>query len=120
MPVWLIADGDSFEGDYVAAVLRAAGTRIVGPLRSVREVRDYFANAPLPCAVVLGSHLTDGSGWELVDALRGCGVPHLLLIGAQSRDDSARHPGIAVLHKPFSAYQVRDWAAQFTPVAEAS
>jgi hypothetical protein len=114
--VVLIADGDSFEGDYVAAVLAGSGARIVGPLRSIQEVRDYFAGAPVPSAVVLGTQLADGSGWELVDALQGCGIPHLLLIGSHSRDDSDRHPGVAVLRKPFAAYQVMEWAAQFAPV----
>jgi DNA-binding response OmpR family regulator len=98
------------------AVLSA---RIVGPFRSIKEVRDYFAFAPIPSAVVLGTQLVDGSGWELVDALRACGVPHLLLIGSHSSDESDRHPGIAVLRKPFAAYQVMEWAAQFTPVGEA-
>lgn len=112
--VVLIADGDSFEGNYVATVLAGVGACIVGPLRSIQEVRAYFAFAPIPSAVVLGTQLADGSGWELVDALRGCGVPHLLLIGSHSRDESDRHPGVAVLRKPFAAYQVMEWASQFT------
>lgn len=112
----LIADLDSFESGYVATTLQASGAIVIGPLQSADEVRARLAAGPPPGAVVLGDRLADGLARDLIPTLREQNIAHLLLIGA-AREESGDLSGIPVLHQPFGAYQVVQWAAQLAPPA---
>ncbi len=113
----LIADADSFESGYIVSALQAAGSSVIGPLQSGGEVRALIDEGPPPRAVILGNHLSDGPIWALVETLRDRDIAHLLLIGPPWEEEPDL-TGISVLRKPFGAYQVVEWAAQFAPAGE--
>lgn len=106
----LIADQDDFESGYIASALTAAGAVVIGPVRSCDDLAAVMAAGPEPRAIIVGARLADGPTWDLVDRMRRDGTDHLVLIGRPADEEGRDLTDMAVLRRPFAAYQVVEWA----------
>lgn len=106
----LIADQDEFESGYIASALTAAGAVVIGPFRSRSELAIAIGAGPDPRAIIIGARLADGTTWDLAERMCADGIDHLVLIGSVADEEGRDLTDMAVLRRPFAAYQVVEWA----------
>lgn len=103
----LIAECEPFLADYICAAVASAGGEVLGPLRSVADVRTAVeAVETRPHAAAINIELVDGDTFALADELDGLDVPVLLVstVHAVTLPSHAAHR--RMLAKPFASHQV--------------
>jgi hypothetical protein len=112
--VVLVADGDTFEARYVALTLEARGLSVLGPCASAEQAQLALQGGEPIGAAVIGYDWTITAP-ELLQLVQQFGVPCLLLSSNQATRQAALPPNVALLVKPFAAFQVADWVVGVLP-----
>jgi DNA-binding response OmpR family regulator len=106
----LLADGDESFRSFVAGLLRPRGAELV-QVKTAAAAKRIAADYDVDLAVI-DARLEDGSGAELITALRASGTrcPVIFMQEGWQEQNSYRHltdklDVRRVLHKPFSAYE---------------
>jgi len=98
----LVVEDDSGIALDISDLIERAEGLVIGPVGSLREVRQIMKSEPLIDAAVLDINLRDGNVTPVLEALRARRVGVVVYTGSDELPAkvSERHPDIVVLRKP--------------------
>lgn len=102
----LVVEDDFFIADDFAALLEAAGARVVGPVATLAEALSLMKTAEQIDGALLDINLQGEMAYALADALRARGVPVVFVTGYSRSAVPERYADIPLLEKPVDPRQV--------------